>query len=257
MDSELLPLGVRARSGPSHQEVAGVLRRRIMLGGFSPDRRLPTERELAAVLEVSRNTVRKAVRELAEEGLVETTLGRTGGTRVVAQLPSAAERSSLISTFRQSLDHHMEYRAMVEPAAAGLAAERADQLVLTELAETLALPSDDLASYHRADTLLHLRIAAAAGNPVLTEAIAAARAQMFGDLNVLWLDSDWDEVYGSDHGEVLRRDHAPIVAAVNDHDPESAREAMARHLRESHAQFSKLLTRLPSSTSSTRSGESA
>ncbi|MFE5683020.1 winged helix-turn-helix domain-containing protein [Streptomyces sp. NPDC056512] len=62
------------RQAASHAVVAEALRQRIALGGFGPGDRLPTERELSAAFGVGRNTVRQAVRELADEGLVTTTL---------------------------------------------------------------------------------------------------------------------------------------------------------------------------------------
>ena len=57
----------RSRTTPSHVAVSEALKRRIALGGFSADERLPAERELAAVLGVGGNTIRRAVRELARQ----------------------------------------------------------------------------------------------------------------------------------------------------------------------------------------------
>src|SRR5258708_14538577 len=48
----------------------------IALGEFVPDQRLPTERDLAAMLEVSRTTVREALQRLADPGYVPTQRGR-------------------------------------------------------------------------------------------------------------------------------------------------------------------------------------
>src|SRR5271157_5382275 len=54
----------------------------IALGEFVPDQRLPTERDLAAMLEVSRTTVREALQRLSAAGYVTTRRGRAGGTFV-------------------------------------------------------------------------------------------------------------------------------------------------------------------------------
>lgn len=54
----------------------------IALGEFVPDQRLPTERDLAAMLEVSRTTVREALQRLQASGYVTTRRGRAGGTFV-------------------------------------------------------------------------------------------------------------------------------------------------------------------------------
>src|SRR5580704_17608054 len=54
----------------------------IALGEFVPDQRLPTERDLAVMLEVSRTTVREALQRLQAAGYVTTRRGRAGGTFV-------------------------------------------------------------------------------------------------------------------------------------------------------------------------------
>ena len=54
----------------------------IALGEFVPGQRMPTERELAAMLEVSRTSVREALQRLQASGYVTTKRGRGGGTFV-------------------------------------------------------------------------------------------------------------------------------------------------------------------------------
>src|SRR5277367_4751564 len=56
----------------------------IALGEFVPEQRLPTERELATMLEVSRTTVREALQRLQASGYVRTRRGRGGGTFIAA-----------------------------------------------------------------------------------------------------------------------------------------------------------------------------
>src|SRR5690606_2669223 len=60
----------------------------VRLGLIAPGERLPSERELAAMLKVSRDTVREALSTLAEAGYVEARRGRYGGTFVAAKLPA-------------------------------------------------------------------------------------------------------------------------------------------------------------------------
>ncbi len=61
---------------PIYQQIADELRRGIAAGRYLPGRALPSESEIAATLGVARLTVRKAVRVLADEGLVEVSRGR-------------------------------------------------------------------------------------------------------------------------------------------------------------------------------------
>ena len=81
---------VKLRSGAEH--VADRLVTAIALGEFVPGQRLPSERELASTLEVSRTTVREAIQRLAALGYVEVRRGRTGGAFVLeATGPAATE----------------------------------------------------------------------------------------------------------------------------------------------------------------------
>ncbi|WP_308315475.1 FCD domain-containing protein [Streptomyces sp. ISL-100] len=234
-----------SRHAASHAVVAEALRQRIALGGFEPGDRLPTERELAATFGVGRNTVRQALRELAEEGLVTTTLGRSGGTRVTPARPGGRDgaRATISAGIRASLRDYMEYRQAIEPFAARLAAERgagADRRKLVSLLDTKVA---DLGEYHRVDTAFHLGIAAAGGNEVLTEAVTRARTEMFVGGNALWLGSDWSRVYPTDRdfGFAFREEHEAIALAVLSGDGDAAEARMREHLRDSHRQFLTLL----------------
>lgn len=72
-----MPKGVDPESAtPVYQQVAGILRTRITRGVWLPDRRLPSEPDLEAEFEISRDTVRRALNVLREEGLIVTVKGR-------------------------------------------------------------------------------------------------------------------------------------------------------------------------------------
>jgi GntR family transcriptional regulator len=66
----------RAESIDLHDQVAAEIRRAIAEGEAKPGERLPPARDLAAVLEVNRNTVLRALRQLRDEGLLEFRRGR-------------------------------------------------------------------------------------------------------------------------------------------------------------------------------------
>jgi DNA-binding FadR family transcriptional regulator len=224
-----------------------VLRRRIALGDFPPDSRLPTERELADVLGVGRNTVRAALRQLTEEGLVSTTLGRSGGTRVRgAADPDQTPRAEILANFRATIRDSLEYRGAIEPLAARLAAERAPIEVRQRLLRLLDEPADDLSSYHRLDSEFHLAVAAASGNPVLQQAVERARADMFVGGNALWLQAGWSLGHaGSPEPEPrFRAEHLPIALAILGGDGPAAEARMREHLDDSLRQFRFLIDQL-------------
>lgn len=241
-------------AAPSHMLLADALRQRIALGGFEPGDRLPTERELAGSLGVGRNTVRRALRLLAEEGLVETEPGRNGGTRVrppaapEADAPDGRNRGAVAASLRATLRDYMEYREAIEATTARLAAERGSTAERRALLRLLDEPVADLSDYHRLDSRFHLGLGAAAGNEVLQEAVARARTEMFVGGNALWLQADWHLVYppGHDLGQVFREEHLGIALAVLAGDADAAEAGMGAHLREAHTQFLVLLDRFAS-----------
>ena len=73
----MLPVKIdRADPIDLHEQVAAEIRRAIAEGEAKSGERLPPARDLAAVLEVNRNTVLRALRQLRDEGLLEFRRGR-------------------------------------------------------------------------------------------------------------------------------------------------------------------------------------
>ena len=82
----LLPL----RRGTAVDEVTDRLLTAVALGAYVPGERLPVERELCAILAVSRSTVRQALARLRAAGVVEVRRGRTGGAYVTSSWTAAS-----------------------------------------------------------------------------------------------------------------------------------------------------------------------
>ncbi|MEM7614379.1 MAG: GntR family transcriptional regulator, partial [Pseudomonadota bacterium] len=107
------------------ERIAGAIRRQIegliLRGILRPGERLPSERDLAGQLEVSRPSLREALSELEDEGLIET---RAGAGAYVADVLGSAFAPPLIrlfSTHSEALFDYLSFRRDLE----GLAAERA------------------------------------------------------------------------------------------------------------------------------------
>src|ERR687887_1780990 len=112
------------------QQIEGLLER----GDLRAGDQLPPERQLAEQFQVSRASVREALRTLELLGIVETRAG--GGTFVRQTAPDdlAKPLQSLMAR-GHSLADVIEFRGLIEPAIAALAAERISQAQLDELAE--------------------------------------------------------------------------------------------------------------------------
>ena len=147
----------------------------IRHGLLPPGSRLPSERDLADQLRISRSTLRQAITALVQSGHLVSTRGRAGGT-FVAERPPLAEAGPLGDDAWAVLD----YRVAVETGATILAAERgeADQFErLRELVEQMAKVTD-FEEYRRADIRFHIGIAEAARSPRLVRAMTEVQGQM-------------------------------------------------------------------------------
>jgi GntR family transcriptional repressor for pyruvate dehydrogenase complex len=217
----------------SHQAVAEAIRRWIALGTYAPGERLPSERELAEQFAVGRMTVRRAIGELASEGLVTTTRGRAGGTTV--QPPTSVLHDVTLEDLLAAVRDSFEFRLAVEPAAAELAAERGGPADGRELEELVARGPQSFGEYRALDSRFHLAVARSSGNPLLFDAVTSSRTHFFGWADVIRRHTSWAELdpaerdFGAHHRAV-----AEAVAAGRAGD---ARRLMTEHLLAGEEQY--------------------
>ena len=225
----------------AHEYVAEQIRRVVVLRVVAPGSRLPYEQELAAALGVSRATITQALRQLEREGLIEVRRGRGGGVFTQPASTDGADPAVLaeLRANAGAIQHAAELRAIVEPAVAGLAAERADEAALARLAEhnaAMHAAADDDYRFMSADTGFHLELAAASGNPLLADAVERSRLAMARALEVLPDSPAW-------HERTVTQ-HAALLTALRAHDATGARRAMERHVRDTGRALNLMLTTL-------------
>ena len=174
-DAALAGVFEPVRPATTFEETVERLGTAIRLGLLPPGSRLPSERDLADQLRISRSTLRQAITALVQSGHLVSTRGRAGGT-FVAERPPLAEAGPLGDDAWAVLD----YRVAVETGATILAAERgeADQFErLREHVEQMAKVTD-FEEYRRADIRFHIGIAEAARSPRLVRAMTEVQGQM-------------------------------------------------------------------------------
>jgi DNA-binding FadR family transcriptional regulator len=216
----------------AHELVLDQMRRSMELGQFRPGDRLPSERDLAEMLDVSRTTVRAAVAVLEREGLISVRRGRGGGFIVQAPKYDAAEARRLMRQNRVAIRHAFDYRVVVESGAARMAAERRRSADLTELRSLLtqmdtaleASMSDQtpqrVNDFQTLDSAFHLGIARATQNEHLLDAVADARRKMWLPVGAIFGRL---EENANDH-------HEGIVDAIAARDGDLAAKTMAEHI---------------------------
>jgi GntR family transcriptional repressor for pyruvate dehydrogenase complex len=198
----------------------------IRLGLFPLGTGLPPERELASRLGVSRATLREAMAALRQAGLVETRRGRGGGTVVTLEprTPSARAAARISDDRRRDWLDALEFRRVVEPGAAFLAAGtdlsgvRREQL---ERAHAEVAGAGKPAEHRQADSRFHLTLASLTGSPRLVEAVTSVQATLHEML--LAIPVLETNIAHSD------RQHAALVRAVVSGRPGQARAVMEQH----------------------------
>ncbi|HUZ21748.1 MAG TPA: GntR family transcriptional regulator [Acidimicrobiales bacterium] len=219
------------RAGNAFEETVERLLSVVKLGLVQEGERLPPERELAGRLEVSRMTLREAIRALQQAGLVESRRGRHGGTFVIAR-PRDASAPALprpAGAGDAGLADALVMRDILEVGAVGVAAARFAGRGREPAAERAHLEGRlrecqlaELGGYRRADSRLHLAVAEATGSPSLVAAVADARMRVNDLLEQIPLFA-----VNLAHSN---EQHATIVEALLGGDVEGARAAMADHL---------------------------
>ena len=206
----------------------------VALGVYVPGQRLPTERELATMLGVSRTSVRGALKELTETGYLEVRRGRNGGYFVLADWgPTTSQHvhRQLVLNWAE-FEALFDARTLIEPLIARTAAERCtpDDTATIEAALQSYLAAADHDASRQADYALHHAIASATRNPILIELSVDLRARI--GLN-LGAEPFTDEVRVK-----AMEQHRQLVTAVT-----TGRAAEAAHLAAEHFTLSEGLIR--------------
>jgi len=204
----------------------------IKLGVVGPGERFPAERELAALLGVSRITLREAIGDLRDAGYVESRRGRFGGTFVTytPPAPSRVELQRIAAEDADQINDALTFRMAVETGAAQIlaqgsgpaGAERAERVAEVLRARLAAVNQAGPGDYRRMDTLFHLSLAELTGSSLLAAACADARVRLNDLLNAIPLLQR-----NIDHTAVQ---HTAIVEAILDGDTRRAQRAVAEHL---------------------------
>lgn len=221
-------------SNTLYMRIANQVRELIQSRGLGPGDRLPTERELAEMLGVSRVPIREAIRTLSAQGLVEVRRGR--GMFVASRGLEATidELSAALLKQRDVFNDLFAVRRLFEPASAQWAAQKIDDEGVAKLRRILAdmeeagsrrNPNYDLMAER--DAQFHVEIAGFSENRVLLRIMQAIQ-----DLHREQLETSL-RYRGRIHETVT--DHRRIVEAIAARDSVGASLAMADHLARSEA----------------------
>jgi GntR family transcriptional regulator, transcriptional repressor for pyruvate dehydrogenase complex len=214
------------RRNKVYEEVAKQIER-LILKKLKPGDKLPSERELAELLQVSRSSIRDAIRGLELMGLVEP---RQGAGTIVRELSA----ESLVNPFANALKHRQElvgelldFRKMIEPPLAARAATHATAEEISEMEEILQRQEKTQNQGDAAiteDAEFHYSVALASGNSVVLKVIDT--------IMDLLRDTRERSLQVEGRSQKSLAGHRRILAAIKRHDGEAAKNAMRRHIED-------------------------
>ena len=210
--------------------LAELLREKILKGELREGSDLPAERELCEQAGLSRATVREALRILEGEGLIETRLGRKGGSVVARPDSASIERSVdiFIRGKRIRTEAVLEVRAAIEPASARFAAlhrAKDDLADLDRCHKTLEQASrvGDLPGYVKANLDWHVQVVRASHNELLIAFISAISQSVY-------IETDVEGFNSIEVRNAVILAHRKVMDAIRAGNGDAAAKCMDRHV---------------------------
>jgi DNA-binding FadR family transcriptional regulator len=222
------------------KQIAERIREAIISGRLQVDERLPTEAELAKRFEVSRPTIREALKRLAAQNLIRSRRGPAGGTFVNrpsqqdTRVALTTASTLLVSLGEFSLEEIAEARLELEQLCGRLAVKRVTVSDLDTMAREIELQRDPLIAdeaFCDSDVRFHRALVDATGNAVLSFVMFAVIEALQPVANLL--------VFRFRERRTIVEQHQCMLDALRKGDGDALTEAIAGqgvYLRERYAQ---------------------
>lgn len=226
MGTAIKPEFESVRRSRVYEEVAKQIER-LILKKLQPGDKLPSERELAEMLRVSRGSIRDAIRGLELMGLVEPRQGTGTIVREISIDSVANPFASALKRRKELVGELLDFRKMLEPPLAARAATHASPEEILEMEDILRRQDEKQLQGDSAveeDSEFHYSIALASDNSVVLKVIDIVM-DLLRDTRARSL-----QVEGRSQKSLTG--HRRILAAIKRHDAEAAKAAMRRHLED-------------------------
>lgn len=219
--------------------IAAQVREMIATGKLKPGDRLPAERDLAVRLNVSRNTLREALRALEHAGIIEMRKGAAGGAFVLPGSPGAIVNglSDLYHLGAISPQQLTEARLWMNDIVVRVACERATEEDFAALdanvqAAAQAQEAGRFDERQRLHREFHVLLARSTRNPILAitmEGIMAVFGRFIAQIGPS--DNPW-----------IPASRKRFMKHLRERDAEAAVQEMAKHLKRLHSKYLALWT---------------
>lgn len=224
------------------EEIVIQIKQLISKGELKPGDRIPSERELASMLGVSRPSVREAIMVLDAMGFLDA---RQGGGTFVRALTEGSIMDPLAKLVEMRdpalLRSLAEVRMGLESWSASLAAQRATDTDIAELRRLYAVMEEQAAKGGwdpDVDAEFHYAITAASHNSLQMHVLNSIHTLFHTTIQVALM-----EFYRQEgHIQKLLNHHREIMEAIAAHQPELARQKMMEHLAMVEEKMAQLLS---------------
>ncbi len=238
MSTQFAPL----KDKRTYEKIIDLLKQKVFGGEFRPGDRLPTEREMADTMKVSRLAVREAYRALQMFGMLETRRGQQGGAFICApRSQSIVQSISDLFRFQGiTLEEWNEARLIFEIDIARLAIARAGRADFERLKQIIAAAQQQAESgelAHREHIGFHLCLAQIARNPILLTSYHSMMDLLLNSLIAFGV--------GSEHYRNVAASHRKILAVMKKGDVDSFLAIIEEHVREAGDNLLLLAKRFP------------
>jgi len=234
-----------------YRQIADQLRHLIDQQEYPVGSRLPSERELAEKLGVSRPSVREALIALEVEGFVRIKMG--SGVYVLRRDDEPEAREATRQPIEEGSFEVLKARALIESTVAAEAATLASAVDIAALEAIVArAEGGDLGQegYLVLDRAFHVTLAGILHNAVI--------ARLVGEMFDLRMNPYFRRLAAhfetADSWRQAAAEHRAVCGALARGDPEAARAAMREHLEASHARFSHSFGEGPAETAAAGAG---
>ena len=218
----------------TYEQVMAQIEERILDGRLKAGDKLPSERDLSALLNVSRPSLRESLRVLEALGIVDIRPGggADGGAVLVAEPGSGFINLLKLQLALGQFDQTevLETRIALETWCCEEAAQRATEEDLAELEQILDRMEDPEIStpeFNRLDAAFHVRIAESTGNSLTAHLMGSLRTAINRQMIEAYARlENWRET-----AKVVRSEHREILAAIRRREADAARRAVGDHIR--------------------------
>ena len=214
-----------ARRNRLYEEIIAQIQDLIDSGNLKSGDQLPPERELAEIFKVSRNSVREAIRALEEKSILQSRPG-DGTYVVIPEEKSLIEPlAAAIQTQKDKLQEIFQFRRLIEPQIAYLAAENASDDDIAGFRTILEEQERQIKRGENAiepDVQFHLSLAGSVKNSLLMRAVEI--------LNDALRESRAEYVQSKTRQEISLSAHFKVLEAIEKRDPNLAWKEMNEHL---------------------------